>query len=195
VLAGYLAGRPGIISVLDFGGGLALEFLRLHAAKFPTQQLRFCVIETPTLCRTGKLFFRSEPGVRFRATLPTDGQSVNIFHAANSLHYLRDWKGFLVRASRLNPELLVFPGVMAGPIPTFGSLQCYYGDKLPVWFWNDTEFIAFVEGLGYECVLRSPSEARYFGRVRDLPMSNFPPSHRLQRKCDLVFRRNTMRRG
>ena len=195
VVAGYLAGRRGLISVLDFGGGLALEFLRLRAANLPDQQLRFCVIETPTVCRTGKAFFRSEPGVRFRTTLPTDGRPVNIFHAANSLHYVMDWKQFLFRASRLKPELLVLPGVMAGPIPTFGSLQRYYGDQLPVWFWNDNEFIGFVEGLGYECVLRSPAESRYFGRVRDLPMANFPRSHRLKRKCDLVFRRKTTKRA
>jgi len=191
VMAGYLAGRRGLISILDFGGGLALEFLRLQAANLPRRQLRFCVIETPTLCRTGKAFFRLEPSVRFRTTLPSDGRSVNIFHAANSLHYVVDWKGFLFRASRLKPELLVLPGVMAGPIPTFGSLQRYYGDQLPVWFWNENEFIGFVEELGYECVFRSPAESRYFGRVRDLPMANFPRSHRLRRKCDLVFRRKS----
>ncbi len=193
VLAGYLAGHRGSVSILDFGGGLALEFLRLQAAKVPTAHMRFCVVETPTICRAGKVFFRFDGNVTFRSTLPTDGRRVNIFHAANSLHYVADWQGFLVRAVRLKPDLVVLPGVMAGPIPTFGSLQGYYGNQLPVWFWNETEFIGFVEALGYECVFRNQTEARYFGRVRDLPMSNFPRTHRLRRKCDLVFRRTTSR--
>jgi putative methyltransferase (TIGR04325 family) len=194
VLAGYLVGRRGSISVLDFGGGLALEFLRLQAAKLPTQHIRFCVVETPTICSAGKAFFGFDGSVTFRSTLPTDGRRVNVFHAANSLHYVADWKGFLARAVRLKPEVLVLPGVMAGPIPTFGSLQCYYGNRLPVWFWNEKDFVGYIEGLGYECVLRNEAEARYFGRVRDLPMSNFPRTHRLRRKCDLVFRRSTARR-
>jgi len=193
VLAGYLVGHFTPISIMDFGGGLALEFLRLQAARLPMKNIRFCVIETPTICRVGKAFFRFEDRVSFRSTLPRAGRRINIFHAANSLHYVLNWKTFLARALSLKPELLVLPGVMAGPIPTFGSLQSYYGNRLPVWFWNEDEFISVVEGLGYDCVFRNQAEARYFGRVRDLPMSNFPRSHRLRRKCDLVFRRKTVR--
>ena len=189
VLAGYVARRDGSLSVIDFGGGLALEFFRLKGGGLPTQNLSFCVIETPTICRTGRVFFRTEPRVHFRSTLPKDNRRVDVFHAANSLHYVIDWKGFLTRVSRLQPNLIVLAGITAGPIPTFGSLQSYYGNWLPVWFWNQDEFVSFIEGLGYECVLRAKAEARYFGRVRDLPMSKFPRTHRLQRKCDLVFKR------
>jgi hypothetical protein len=90
----------------------------------------------------------------------------------------------------MNPELLVLVGITAGGrIPTFATLQNYYGNWLPVWFWNQNEFVSFIEGLGYECILSQDAEARYFGRVRNLPMSNFPRTHRLSRKCDLVFRR------
>jgi len=193
VLAGYVAGRDKSLSVVDFGGGLALEFLRLREAMLPMQRMNFCVIETPTICRTGKVFFRTEPRVCFRATLPIGGRRVDVFHAANSLHYVVNWKGLLTRVSRLQPELIVLAGITAGPIPTFGSLQNYYGDWLPVWFWNQNEFVSFVEGLGYECIFRGQTEARYFGRVRDLPMPKFPRTHRLRRKCDLVFRRRVWR--
>lgn len=189
VLAGYVAGRKKGPSVLDFGGGLALEFLRLKGAHYPAHRMRFCVIETPTICRTGRAFFRASPNVTFRSTLPQKGSRVDVFHAANSLHYVKNWKGFLKRVSRLQPELLVLAGITAGQIPTFATLQSYYGNWLPVWFWHQKEFMSFVEELGYECVLCGEAEARYFGRVRDLPMSNFPRTHRLPRKCDLVFRR------
>ena len=153
------------------------------------QRLRFCVIETPTICRIGRDFFRAEPNVSFRSTLPNTVRRVNVFHAANSLHYVNNWKSFLTRVSRLRPELIVLAGITAGHVPTFATLQTYYGNWLPVWFWHQKELVSYVEGLGYECVLCSEAEARYFGRIRNLPMSNFPLTHRLPRKCDLVFRR------
>jgi putative methyltransferase (TIGR04325 family) len=187
ILPGWIAARGTATKIVDFGGGLALEYLRTKGRGVPVDQFAYTVVETEPVCRAGREVFRKTSGVAFASKLAACRGPIDIFHAASSLHYVRDWKSFLRRVADLGPELLVLAGTLAGAVPTFASLQNYYGTTIPVWFLNQGELFARLGELGFKCISDQPAAARYFGRVRPLPMQNFPSSHRLRRKRNFIF--------
>jgi putative methyltransferase (TIGR04325 family) len=190
VLAGWHSAGVGKTTLVDFGGGLALEYIRLRGRGFPVDKLRYTVIETPPVCTVGRELFAGEPNVTFRSAIDEVAGPIDVFHAGSSLQYVRDWRGLLDRVQHLGPRLLVLAGTLTGAIPTFASLQNYYGCKIPMWFVNQGELQAHLAALDYTCISDQPVDARYFGRVRNLPMAHFPKTHRLPRKRHLIFARN-----
>lgn len=189
ILAGWMAAQDGEVKVLDFGGGLGIEYLMLASSIMPLHRLTFDVVESIGICRIGRKLFRQTPNIHFRTRLPVPPATYQVFHAANSLHYVGNWQHFVGNIAKLRPSVIVLAGVTAGSIPTFATVQNYYGAKIPVWFWNENDLATEFAKHGFQLIMKTEAEARYFSRVRNLPMDNFPRSHRLRRKCNLIFRR------
>ena len=80
-----------------------------------------------------------------------------------------------------------FSDLMAGDIPTFGTLQQYYDTQMPSWFWNVGEFVAAVRERGYKLIFRSIHMSTILGATGPLPMTNSPLSHRVDHGCHLLF--------
>jgi putative methyltransferase (TIGR04325 family) len=107
------------------------------------------------------------------------------------LHYVDDWKGLLDRFALLQPAYILFADLPAADNQSFVTTQMYYGQRIPVHFWNLDEFVSCIRDRGYELVLRSRYRGYYIERDADLPTAHFDPDHRLAYVVQLIFRRIT----
>ena len=175
------------LAILDLGGGMAASYFQV-AASLPggAGSLDFHVVENQGICDRTNDVLGSPSGISFHSTMP-ERDSFDIVHAGSSLHYIDDWKGALSTMARYRPTYLVLADVPAGDIPTFASVQNYYGRRIPVWFWNIAELLEAVEKLGYRLIYKS----LYLASIRNVrtpkPMQNFDENHRLEHNCQLIF--------
>lgn len=188
LMTGFLSARRGPVKVVDFGGSLALAYLQLRKSCRLIDRLSWTVVEAKPLCGAGKAF-----AARHRLAhldfVPDIGQmhAFDVFFARNAFHYTRDWRKLIRIIAERGPELIVLRGVIAGTTPTFCTMQNYYGQQIPVWFFNETELVRSFGESGFELMSRRPVKQRYFGKLQSPPMANFPRSHRGKVNLDLTF--------
>lgn len=188
LIAGFLSGKRTPVRVVDFGGSLGLAYLQFFKFCKCVNRVRWTVIETKAICAAGKKFAKQHRlGNMDFATDIGHVRQVDVFFARNAFHYTRDWRGLIKAMSRRGAKLVVLRGVIAGPTPTFCTLQNYYEDSIPVWFFNEAELVKSFREVGFELVSRRPVKQRYFGKIQSPPMTNFPRSHRGKVNLDLVF--------
>ena len=179
------------IRILDFGGGTGSSFVSLIKSLPTSDLVEFHVLETPAVCQLGREVYKKFRNLHFHDELPRDIKKFDVVHAANSLHYVADWRMMLGQFACYEPRFIMLSGLNAGDIETFVSYQNYYGSKIPVWFWNVREIIGALENLDYNLIYKSLLETSYLGKVQPPPMGNFPPQYQLKRKCNLIFLSNT----
>jgi putative methyltransferase (TIGR04325 family) len=191
LIAGFLSAKRGPVKVVDFGGSLALAYLQLLKSYRPVERMRWTVVESAPICEAGKDFAKHHRlnHVDFIADIGRTSD-FDVFFARNAFHYTRDWHGLISTIAQRGAELVVLRGVIAGPTPTFCTLQNYYGQQIPVWFFNEAELVQSFGEAGFGLVSRRPVKQRYFGKLQSPPMANFPRSHRGKMNIDLVFALN-----
>jgi putative methyltransferase (TIGR04325 family) len=187
VLAALAAEDAKNLRILDFGGGMGNSFLPLLADMVEAKKVELHIVETDAVCTAGQELFADEPSVIFHSTLPDDQRPFDIVHAGSVLHYIRDWQEILAKLASYKPRYILLSDVLAGDIPTFASCQQYYGDTIPVWFWNIKDILTCIEGLGFRLLFKAPFVAKILGREGSLPMGNMPPDRRLSHTCHLLF--------
>ena len=188
LIAGYLSGKRKPVRFVDFGGSLALAYLPLLKSCKRVDRVRWTVIETKAICAAGTKFAKRHGlgHVDFAADIGRL-RKFDVFFARNAFHYSKDWRGLIKTLAQRGAEMVVLRGVIAGPTPTFCTLQNYYGQSIPVWFFNEGELIKSFGEAGFDLVSRRPVKQRYFGKIQSPPMANFPRSHRGKVNLDLVF--------
>jgi putative methyltransferase (TIGR04325 family) len=191
LIAGFLSGKRRPVKVVDFGGSLALAYLQLLKSYKRADRVQWTVIETKAICAAGRNFAKQHR--LGHAEFVTDIgrlRKFDVFFARNAFHYTRDWRGLIKSIAQRGAELVVLRGVIAGTTPTFCTLQNYYGQSIPVWFFNEAELVQCFSKAGFDLVSRRPTKQRYFGKLQSPPMTNFPRSHRGKVNLDLVFALN-----
>jgi putative methyltransferase (TIGR04325 family) len=197
IVTGYTAKNCQQTRIVDFGGGLALEYLKMLSYGYQVKELDYYVIETEAVCNVGKTYYSekefpnflgSREQIHFKSRLEELDIEYDIFHCDSSFQYIEDWRGELAKVCSKSPPLILLCGMLTGDIPTFATVQNYYGHQLPVWFINKQEIVNFLCKKDYKLVFQENAEAKYFGKVRNLPMNNFPIEYQLQKKCHLCFR-------
>lgn len=177
------------ISVLDFGGGLGTSYLSTLASVVKPSTVEFHIVEGDAIAKVGSELFANHPNVHFHVELPSFENPITIVHAGSSLHYVEDWMAMVHSFSEYKPRYLVYSDLPAGEIETFVTKQNYYGEKIPVWFWNISEFVSATEKLGFRLIYQSrfisPSELVR----RSIKMCKFPRKYRLGSCCQLLFER------
>lgn len=175
------------IRILDFGGGQGSSFLQLITSLPDPNIVEFHIIESVAVCQRARQVYHEFDNLYFHNEMPHGNDKFDIVHAGSSLHYVADWRTILKEFVSYKPRLLILSGLTAGDIETFVTSQNYYGSKIPVWFWNVNEVISAVESLSYSLIYKSVLASSYLGKIQPLPMENFPPKYRLERKCNLMF--------
>ena len=178
-----LTNRPRI---LDFGGAIGTGFLPIIASGTARNDIEFHVVEVAALVEAGRRIFADDPRIHFHTDIPAG--TFDIVHAGSSLQYVDDWTGMLRTFAARHPKILLFSDVPAGDIETFVTIQNYHGRQIPMRFWNVDEFVRAVESLGFALVYRARYVPNILGKRGPNPMDNFPPSHRLEYPCHLMFR-------
>ncbi len=183
------------ISVLDFGGGLVGTYLEtLASIPYKEDNIEFLIIEKPEICKIGREIFGNDHQINFSTSLPTYKTEIDIIHLGSSLQYIDDWIGLLSDLSKFKAKYMIFADLPAADIDSFVTIQNYYGNKIPVRFWNLSEFISSIENFGYKLIFKT----RY---IKDSPKKHgasdidsikrcFDCNHRLGYFSQLVFRLN-----
>jgi len=182
------AGRR-TLGVLDFGGGMGASFLSLLATLSKPERIDYHIVERAEVCRAARRLFDDEPRPTFHEDMPEASLCVDIVHAGSSMQYVRDWKGMLARFAAYEPSYILFSDLMAGDIPTFATVQNYYGSAIPCWWFNAGELIDVMSSLHFTMILRAPFLTKYLGVEGPLPTQNFPPECRLEHTCHMLFSR------
>jgi putative methyltransferase (TIGR04325 family) len=177
------------LRILDFGGGWGGTYLRTKSAvQFPAK-LRYVIVDLPEICQEAQKIFRGNKELRFTSKIPFNFKA-DIVHVGSALQYIEEWRETLEILSQKCERYFLFTDLIAGNIPTYVTLQEYYGSKMPVWFLNINEFLKKVKSLGFELVLRSDFDSNVFGKHVGLPQSNFDARYRLGNTCNLLFRKS-----
>ena len=69
----------------------------------------------------------------------------------------------------------------------FFGLQKYYSTLIPYRFLSLNNLLGEMKEIGYGCDLISPYLSPHLGELRELPMENFPTSHRIQHPTTLLL--------
>jgi putative methyltransferase (TIGR04325 family) len=186
-VAALTAPRDGVLRVLDFGGGIGETALSL-IGMLSDGGLDIVIVEGDGICRLGRELLKDETRVTFRADLPPQAR-FDIVHCASALHYVDDWTGMLARFAATEAGCLLFVDLPAADNASFVTTQHFYGDRIPVHFWNLGDFIAQVEALGYRLALKARYRTSLMGAAGRPPTQHFPPPHRLDYFAQLLFLR------
>ena len=189
-VAALIARRCRPLRILDFGGGMGASFLPLVKMLSADQSIDFVIVENSAVCKAGQKFFKEDSRISFREDVPSPDDSYDIIHCGSSLHYVDDWKGLLDRFALLQPAYILFADLPAADNQSFVTTQMYYGQRIPVHFWNLDEFASCVLAQGYELILKSRYRGYYLDRDADLPTAHFDPDHRLTYLSQLIFHRS-----
>jgi len=178
------------LRILDLGGALGIGYMTL-AESIPHQAelIEYTIIEVPEICEVGRGLL-SGGQVTYLDSLPSQGE-FDLVHSASALQYVEDWQQVLKSLSHYGAEYILLSDVFAGSIPTFVTLQNYYGSRIRHWFLNLDELLKLVSSLGYQLVMKSFVKSRRLGVQDILPMGNFPATHRLEQSLHLLLRRES----
>jgi len=178
------------LRILDFGGGLGIGYMAL-AESIPclVQLIDYTIIEVPEVCDVGRKLF-SNGAVTYLDKLPSQGE-FDLVHSASALQYIENWQDALKSLSDYGAQYMLLSDVFAGSIPTFVTLQNYYGSRIRHWFLSLEELLEVFSSLGYRQIMKSFVNSRRLGVEDTLPMNNFPESHRLEQSLHLLLQRKS----
>jgi putative methyltransferase (TIGR04325 family) len=189
VLAAALQATRPHLRVLDFGGSVGFLFYPLVGALARPDDLELHVVDNASICRAGRELFAGEPRITFHSELP--GGPFDLVHLGSSIQYVNDWAWLVRELVVSTPEFLVFDDVPAGDIETFVSLQNYYGQQIPHWFFDVREFVATVTRVtGYRLFYTARYVGTFLGKTGTFPMEKFPKERRIDNAYNLAFCRS-----
>lgn len=177
------------VRVLDFGGGLGMEYLGAQGSITIKDSIDFTIVETAAICERGNAMFVDDGAIRFVSDMPGTHDAFDIVHAGSSLQYMDDWQGLLKTFAEYRPQNIILSDVFAGDAPGFVTVQNYYGRRIAVRFLNMLELTSYMEGLGYKLVLCQQYVSNSNVDGEPLPMANFPQKYRINYTTNLLFKR------
>jgi putative methyltransferase (TIGR04325 family) len=177
------------LKILDFGGGLGATYLIMASGCVRNTDFDFYIVEGKELCKKGTEIFAGDQKISFRDELPKDIQHFDIVHCCSALQYIENWQGLIKNLAEYKPQFILLADLPAGNIPTYATVQNYYGAKIPYWFFNINDIISTVSAAGFSLVFKSVCMDERLGKRQPLPQDNFPPEYRLGDSCNLLFGR------
>jgi putative methyltransferase (TIGR04325 family) len=171
------------VTVLDFGGGIGSTFLKSLEMVENINNVKFIILESEIICQKAQEIFSKNNQVIFVNKIPSNSFKCDIVNASSSMQYIDDWKGLLKSFQNYKPEFMIFSDLPAGDIESFVTTQSYYGNKIPVRFYNIGEFIFAMEEIGYKLTSKARQDNGYKSH-----MNVFEKKYRLDYFSTLVFR-------
>lgn len=180
-LASLILQRSAALRVLDFGGAMGVAYAHLLSHLSQPFSIDYHVVDTRAICSGGRDLFRDDPRIHFHASLPDLRGPLDILYLNSALQYNEDYAGTLSALCRYEPRYFLFARLSAGDVPTYATLQKNMpGMTLAYWFINIREIIEIMAANGYSLIFRS-------AMAQEAAQANFPPDHRLDYLCNLLF--------
>jgi len=181
--------QPGqTLTVVDFAGGVGIEYEQVRAALGEQVSLSYHVVDQPEVCEAGRELHAGDDAIRFHSDLDSLPAGADVVHVGSALQYFDDWPVLVARLAQLVPQRFLLSDLYAGTFDSFVTLQNLYGSRVPFRFLNIDEVVEAFAGAGYELVLRTRYYRRVLGKLGPLPMENFEASRRLDYPSHLMFR-------
>jgi putative methyltransferase (TIGR04325 family) len=184
-VAAMILNQKSKIDILDFGGGLGIGYMTLkESISYISKKINYTILELPNICKQGNDLHNGE--VNFVDTF----QNLNEFdlvHSSSAIQYIEEWKNLVKRFCSFKAEHILMSDVFAGNFNTFVTLQNYYSNKIPHWFFNIEEFIETFKQNGYSLTMRTYVSAKRLNYDDELPMTNFEKNFRLKYTSHMLF--------
>lgn len=176
------------LNILDFGGGLGIGYMILKESIISaSKKINYTILELPEICVQGDNLHNKE--INFVETF-SDLNDFHLVHSSSAIQYIEDWENLIKRLCSLNAKHILMSDVFAGNFETFVTLQNYYSNKIPHWFFNYAYFIDVFNQNGYSLDMKSYVSAKRLNIEDELPMNNFDENHKLKYTSHMLFSKN-----
>lgn len=171
--------RP--VSIIDFGGGLGIDFLIAQKKVGRGVIEKYYIIEKAQVNQLGTEIYKNEDIVTFGQEVPC--VKYDIIYMDSSLQYVENWQDLICTLAKCQPDYFLFVRTPVGDIPTYVSAQVNMpGMTMPYKFFNFSQFTAVMSSFGYDLIFSSNSDRKY-------EQNNFPPAYRLGNARSMLFMR------
>ncbi len=178
------------LSVLDFGGGMGLQYLELISS-IPNAENKiiYHVVDGKASIKNRPESLNKFKNLHFHEDLDSLKSIVDILHIGSTLQYIDDWRGLLkVLVDKFNPKYAVFSDFMAGDVPSFVTHQVFYEKRIPHRFINLQEFLSFVEQqLHMSLLFKTKFVRSILNQEAVFPNFGLPKTHQIDRPYHMVF--------
>ena len=182
LLIGLLQQNSRPIRILDFGGGLGVDYLVLRSNLKQGQDLAYHVLDHPAFCKIGDELFHDDTQITFSETLPSAPTPPDVVYMNSVLQYIDDFPATLRDLCALRAKFILLVRHAMGQQRTFASGQSNYpGSLIPYWLFNRRELISLLDAEGYDVVCQSMMPFPH-------TLRNFPVSHRISGYGNLLLR-------
>ena len=160
-LVGLTAARHGgKVTVLDFGGGVGIEYAHVVSNLPDEIEIAYHIVEQDWACRAGRSLWTRDRRILFHESFP-DVSGVSIVNANSSLQYVEDYQGALSALCRYRAEYVLIAKTIFTEAPSFATVQMNTpGAFVPCWIFNIGEITDMLRRGGYSPLIRVPVESR-----------------------------------
>lgn len=185
-----LLAKKDRVHMIDFGGSLGQTYLdvlsRIPGAE---ERLACTVVETEAVCQDVPIEIGEIKNLKFSSDINKIKDKIDLVHIGSTLQYIDDWRGLLRDITKkFVPQTIALSDLLVGDLPTFVTVQSFYGHKILARFTNMDEFMKFWEEMPYA---RTHFSEYYPLGKKGVYFANhaLPPTHRLCNPCHMVFTR------
>ncbi len=186
---------PSVVSILlknsaslrifDFGGGLGIGYMVLkESIEDSVNKLSYTILELPEICKQGEKLHKGE--INFISSFSVN-EDFDLIHSSSAFQYIEDWEYLVKKLCSFNAKYILLSDVFAGEFKTYVTLQNYYNNKIPHWFFNYSDFVKVFEQHGYVLDMRTYVSAKRLNYDDELPMDNFEEHLKLKYTSHLLF--------
>lgn len=175
------------IKILDYGGGFGIVYYILKESfKKNIKFIHYSILEIPSVCKFAK---KLNPKISFVSDF-NQAIKYNLLYSSSALQYAISWKKTIINFTNTNSDFIFLADTFVGDVPTYVSLQNYYGNKIPHWFINFNELNELFRNNGYKLVSKKKATATRLNIKKKLPMQNFKKKYMLNNTLNLLYEKN-----
>ena len=191
VLMAILLQKPQPVKVLDFGGGMGLQYIDINKKiPRPMGDYDYHILESKAVLNRipEPLSFKSR--LKFHTSLDTIPSAIDVVHFGSVLQYIEDYKDPIRKInSKFVPSYFVFSDLMVGDVPEFVTHQIYGDKRIPVRLVNIDNFKRFMVAMSFVLIYESKFITPIRGNEEVYPNRALPDGYRLDRTSNFIFAR------
>ncbi len=189
VMAALILSEKNEVSILDFGGGMGLQYLDLINKIPKYNNIFYSIIEEKNVVKSVPEELQYFFNLSFYDDFSVVSKNFDILFMGGVLQYIEDWKNLLkILVKKTNSKYLIFGDLLIGDIPSFVTHQLFYGKKISVHMINKIIFMDFLNELGFEPIYFSNFDSIYFIN-NELPNDLLPISHKIKKSINIIFKK------
>ena len=118
--AAEVATRGGDVRILDFGGGLGVNYINIRAV-LPRSVTAYDIVDTPPNRQRWQRLFGHHANCGYHIEIPP--RQYDVVLASSTLQYIHEWRGALASLARVGAHWIVLPRLPVTTGRTFAAIQ------------------------------------------------------------------------